>query len=199
MIMFFMLHLEYRKIFSSILLKNLCLPIFRRGFNFRRFLGAIVCAYISVGLSGCSKTRQVYFFKDAPIVNKFSSINVAKGAEIAKIAKQYLGVPYAYGGHDPAGFDCSGLVQYSHQRAGVNVPRATSTQFEAAQEISVTDMQPGDVIFFRMGFWKISHVGIYVGKGKFIHAPSSGKHVKFASLTNPYWQNRIEKIGRLYR
>ncbi len=164
-------------------------------FNFRWFFGPILCFCISVGLNGCSKA---HLRNDDPVAKKFSSINAAKGAEIAKIAKQYLGVPYTYGGHNPAGFDCSGLVQFSHQKVGIHVPRTTAKQYETAREISVAEMRPGDVVFFRMGFWKTSHVGIYVGKGKFIHAPSSGKYVSMASLANPYWQNRIDKIGRLY-
>jgi cell wall-associated NlpC family hydrolase len=173
--------------------------VYRVTFSFWRFFGAIVCICIAIGLNGCSKVRQIDLHNNAPAIKKLSSINAAKGAEIAKIAQQYLGAPYAYGGHKPGGFDCSGLVQFSHQRVGVDVPRTASLQFEDAQEVSFTEIQPGDVIFFQMGFWKTSHVGIYVGKVKFIHAPSSGKHVSLARLTNSYWRNRIEKIGRLYR
>ncbi len=167
--------------------------------NFRYLLSVIICIFVTIGFSGCSKVGEFDFYKDSPEAEKLSVANTAKGVQIANFAKQFLGVPYVYGGHNPSGFDCSGLVQYSHQRVGVNVPRTASIQYEMAQEISISEMRPGDVIFFRMGFWKTSHVGIYVGKGIFVHAPSSGKVVTLASLTSPYWRNRIEKIGRLYR
>ena len=121
-----------------------------------------------------------------------------KGSEIFNIAQGYLGIPYRYGGRDPSGFDCSGLVQYTHQNAGIKVPRTAAAQFNAVYPISRSELKPGDVIFFRVNRHKISHVGIYAGQGKFIHAPNSGKRVSYSSLNEPYWQRRVVKTGRFY-
>lgn len=157
--------------------------------NSYRFLRAIICASFLVGLSGCSA-----FHQDGALWG----LSARKGAKIANIAKQFLGTPYVYGGRSSSGFDCSGLVQYSYRKAGIEVPRTAASQFETAQSVPVSEMMPGDVIFFRLGLWKVSHVGIYVGKGKFIHSPRQGKKVSYASLYNPYWRDHVEKIGRFY-
>ncbi len=168
-------------------------------YNCRQIIWAGIFACVFIGLNGCSKVGQFDFINDSPEINNAPGVNIAKGVEIANIAKQYLGVSYVYGGHNPSGFDCSGLVLYSHQKVGIDVPRTAHLQYEAAREISASEMHQGDVVFFRLGLWKASHVGIYVGNGRFIHAPSSGKKVTLASLSNPYWRNRIVKIGRFYR
>ena len=157
------------------------------------------------GLSGCSSTP-------APIteggINSHAVTSVSsdfipeipdgKGSEIFTIAQGFLGIPYRYGGGDPSGFDCSGLVQFTHMNAGINVPRTAVAQYKAAYSVTRSELKPGDVIFFRIHWRKISHVGIYAGQGRFIHAPSSGQHVKFSSLNEPYWQKRMVKTGRFY-
>ena len=111
-----------------------------------------------------------------------------------------LGVPYRYGGSSPSrGFDCSGLVQYAHNQAGIEVPRTTGEQYRAALPITRQALRPGDLVFFRTHKHRyVSHVGIYLGKGKFIHAPSSGKHVSIASLKDDYWRQRYTSGGRMF-
>jgi len=110
------------------------------------------------------------------ITSKFIPENTnGKGSEIYHIAEGFLGVPYRYGGSDPSGFDCSGLVQFAYKNAGISVPRTAADQYKAAQSIARSELKPGDVIFFRQHWRKISHVGIYAGHGRFIHAPGSGK------------------------
>jgi cell wall-associated NlpC family hydrolase len=116
-----------------------------------------------------------------------------KGLEIASAM---LGIPYHYGGASPRGFDCSGLVYYAYRKAGLSVPRTTSAQFQHAQPVKRSRLQPGDLVFFRLTSRPVSHVGIYAGDGRFIHAPSRGKRVSYASLDNPYWQQRIVAAGR---
>jgi len=118
------------------------------------------------------------------------------GSEVVAIARSQLGTPYDYGGDDPRGFDCSGLVYYAYHRAGVNVPRTTSEQRQDAIPVSLARLRPGDVVFFRVSRRKPSHVGIYAGHGRFIHSPSTGKVVSYASLDNPYWRKRIVGAGR---
>jgi cell wall-associated NlpC family hydrolase len=102
-----------------------------------------------------------------------------------------IGRPYRYGGNSRSGFDCSGLVQYSHEQAGITVPRTTGGQWRHGRPVSQSGLRPGDLVFFSIGPGKARHVGIYEGGGVFIHAPSSGKKVSRASLDNPYWRDRL--------
>lgn len=120
-----------------------------------------------------------------------------RGDEVAAVARQMLGSPYRDGGESPRGFDCSGLVYYSHKQLGLDVPRSSAAQYGAARPVALGALQPGDLIFFRPA-GKISHVGIYAGQGRFIHAPSAGKAVSFARLDNPYWRRIRAGAGRLY-
>lgn len=111
-------------------------------------------------------------------------------------ARQMLGAPYRYGGTSPGGFDCSGLVNYAYRSAGIRIPRTSSEQFQQSNRVSLQDLQPGDLLFFRLSPPKISHVAIYDRDGRFIHAPSSGKRVSYASLDNPYWRKHLVGAGR---
>jgi cell wall-associated NlpC family hydrolase len=107
-----------------------------------------------------------------------------------------LGTPYRYGGAGPNGFDCSGLVSYAYRSAGIRVPRSSGEQFRQAEKVPLSKLQPGDLLFFRLNPPKISHVAIYDRNGRFIHAPSSGKRVSYASLDNPYWRKHLVGAGR---
>jgi cell wall-associated NlpC family hydrolase len=114
---------------------------------------------------------------------------------VVSVAQQMVGKPYRYGGNSPRGFDCSGLVQYSYGQAGRTVPRSTSEQYSRTRAVPVAQKAPGDLLFFHID-GKPSHVGIYLGNGRFVHAPSSGKQVEYASLANGYWSKRLVKVGR---
>jgi hypothetical protein len=116
----------------------------------------------------------------------------------ASIAASLVGAPYRYGGSTPRGFDCSGLVYYSYRKAGIRVPRTTTSQLNHAQRVPLKHIQPGDLLFFRLDRKPVSHVGIYAGNGHFIHAPSSGKRVSFTSMSDPYWQPRLFAAGRYF-
>jgi len=120
------------------------------------------------------------------------------GIEIVKVALDQLGKPYIYGGNSPSGFDCSGLVQYSHSRIGINTPRVTYDQFNNSHPVKVSELRAGDLVFFRLSAQKVNHVGIYMGQGFFIHSPSSGKTVSVKNLRHPFWQERILGAGRYY-
>jgi cell wall-associated NlpC family hydrolase len=111
-------------------------------------------------------------------------------------ARRMLGVAYRYGGTNPRGFDCSGLVQYSYAQAGIRLPRTSQAIFRASRLVDPKAIQAGDLVFFTISSKKIAHVGIYAGSNRFIHAPSSGKGVSYASLKNPYWKNRLVAVGR---
>ena len=129
---------------------------------------------------------------------KQSASNPARagGHKGLDIAAGLLGVPYQYGGASPRGFDCSGLVYYSYRKAGIQVPRTTGAQFHYARPVQRSRLRPGDLLFFRLTSRAVSHVGIYAGNSRFIHAPSRGKRVSYGSLDNPYWQQRIVAAGR---
>ena len=118
------------------------------------------------------------------------------GSSVAELALELIGVPYRYGGEDPNGFDCSGLVYYTFRHRGFDVPRTSVDQFRAARKIGLADADAGDLVFFQ-DQEKLSHVGIYLGDGLFVHAPASGRSVSVASLQAPYYQQHLVAIGRL--
>ncbi len=119
------------------------------------------------------------------------------GGAIAEVAMRMVGTPYRYGGADPLdGFDCSGLVHYSYSQAGYRVPRTSRELFRAVRKISLGEADAGDLMFFQ-DQTKLSHVGIYLGNGRFVHAPASGDNVTVASLDSPYYQQHLVAVGRL--
>ncbi len=123
------------------------------------------------------------------------------GAVIARQALAQVGTAYRYGGADPArGFDCSGLVTYAHARAGIGVPRTAAAQFAAASKVDPDSLRAGDLVFFRLvpGSREVTHVGIYTGQRRFVHAPQSGRNVGEASLDESYYRERFAGAGRLY-
>jgi murein DD-endopeptidase len=125
------------------------------------------------------------------------SVPATHPADIAsEVAKQMLGVPYRFGGSSPQGFDCSGLVFYAYQQAGVRVARTAAEQRRQSRSVSGQPLRPGDLLFFDTS-WQPGHVGIYVGNGEFIHAPSSGKRVSRASIRDGYFARRLAHAGRL--
>jgi cell wall-associated NlpC family hydrolase len=116
----------------------------------------------------------------------------------ADLADTMVGTPYRFGGASPStGFDCSGLVHFSFMRAGLGVPRSTEEQRRASRAIGLSELQRGDLLFFYENRVKDAHVGIYLGGGRFVHAPSSGKSVRRDSLDSPYWRRNLSGARRL--
>jgi len=125
---------------------------------------------------------------------------VEAGAAAAEVAANHaakmVGRPYRYGGSTPSGFDCSGLVQFSYRQAGVKLPRSTEDQLRASSPMPVSKLRRGDLIFFDQDGKRKSHVGIYLGEGRFVHAPSSGKQVRTDRLDSPYWKSHLSEARR---
>jgi murein DD-endopeptidase len=115
----------------------------------------------------------------------------------AQHAAKMVGKPYRYGGSTPAGFDCSGLVQYSFRQAGISLPRSTEEQRRVSRKVQKSNLQPGDLLFFDEEGKKNSHVGIYLGRGEFVHAPSSGKRVRSDRLDSRYWRDHLSEVRRV--
>ena len=119
------------------------------------------------------------------------------GHVAAGIALDQVGVPYRYGGNSPSGFDCSGLVQYAYTGAGVSVPRTTRQLWSSARTVEDDNLRAGDLLFFSIE-GKMSHVGLYLGDRRFVHAPQSGRRVSVASLDAPFYRQALIRAGRVY-
>ena len=102
-----------------------------------------------------------------------------RASEAIKTAYAQLGDPYVYGAAGPGAFDCSGLTMYAWNSAGVSLPHSSSAQYSSTRHVSISDLQPGDLVFY---YSPISHVAIYIGGGRIIHAPHPGRSVEIAPL-----------------
>jgi cell wall-associated NlpC family hydrolase len=123
---------------------------------------------------------------------------ISARAAVVNAAVEMVGVPYRYGGSSPAGFDCSGLVVYSYEKAGfAGLPHSAARLADLSRPVALDDLEPGDLMFFELTGKKASHVGIYVGNQKFVHAPSSGGRVEIVGFDHVYWRDHIGKAGRL--
>ena len=142
------------------------------------------------------------FMLDRGILDRIGDVGgkmEAKASELVVNAMTFLGVPYKRGGTDAStGFDCSGFVRaIFEQTAGLVLPRKAVEQAAAAQKIDRADLQPGDLVFFNTMRRAFSHVGIYVGEGKFIHSPKPGAEVRVESLSVAYWARRFDGARRV--
>ena len=122
-----------------------------------------------------------------------------KASELVIQAMGLLGVPYLSGGtSEEKGFDCSGFVRHMYEKSvGLVLPRRAEEQAKATEEIKRSELKPGDLVFFNTLRRTFSHVGIYVGDGKFIHAPRPGKAVRVDDMREAYWQNRFNGARRV--
>lgn len=129
--------------------------------------------------------------------SQYSTSSDPKLSRVVDGARGLLGTPYRFGGTTPKGFDCSGLVRYTAQKAGVNLPRTAREQYSATKAVGKEELKPGDLVFFNTRGRGVGHVGIYVGDNKFIHAPNRRKDVQVTSLNNKYYKQRYIRGGRL--
>jgi len=118
---------------------------------------------------------------------------------VVSAAMKHLGARYVFGGTSPAGFDCSGFVWYVHQALGKSVSRGLWGQLNGGPRIALNALQPGDTVFFANTYMPgLSHAGIYIGGGRFIHASDESSGVKISSLSDSYWGPRYIGASRLY-
>ncbi|MDR0931299.1 MAG: C40 family peptidase [Clostridiales bacterium] len=119
------------------------------------------------------------------------------GNQVISYAKQFVGVPYVYGGMSPNGFDCSGFTKYVYAGLNVSINRTAQAQYSNGISVNREDLQPGDLVFFGSSTSNISHVGIYVGDNTFIHAKSPGKPLGYSQLSENYYAKRYVGAKRL--
>ncbi|BCZ44689.1 hypothetical protein psyc5s11_07560 [Clostridium gelidum] len=122
---------------------------------------------------------------------------ISKGNEVVNYASKFLGKPYVYGATGPNAFDCSGLTQYVYNKFGIGLSRTTYTQVEEGTKVKRSDLKAGDLVFFNTE-GSISHVGIYIGDGEFIHAPRTGKPVMVSSLSDGYYSEKYATARRIF-
>jgi len=112
-------------------------------------------------------------------------------------ALSYLGTRYRYGGSSSRGFDCSGFTAYIYRRHGINLPHNSSAQYRVGKPVSRSELRPGDLVFFRTRGSRVSHVGIYIGNGKFVHASSARGRVRIDTLDSGYYKQRYVGARRI--
>lgn len=138
------------------------------------------------GKKGWMNAKYLSTKRITQVSNSLSS-TIAYGA-------RFLGTPYVWGGTTPSGFDCSGFTSYVYRNAvGKSIPRTSGAQYAASKKISKSQLQVGDLVFFNTSGGGVSHVSIYAGNNKLLHA--AGKSVKYSNLYDGYWNKRIVGYG----
>ena len=155
-----------------------------------RGMGPAISLSVLAMLAGCASSPEIPQQRTVRASNEVASKAVG-------YAREMLGKPYLYTGDTPAGFDCSGLVKYSYGRAGISMPRDTQAQQRMSVLVSMRSLREGDLLFFDQEGKKKSHVGLYLGGGRFIHAPSSGGKVRVDSVNAEYWKKHFVEARRV--
>ena len=109
---------------------------------------------------------------------------------IIRTAEKYIGVRYKFGGDTPHGFDCSGYTRYIYRVNGIDLPHSARQQYACGRRVGIKNAKPGDLVFFKIYGRKITHVGVYAGNYKFLHAPRRGKRVSYEDIRSDYWRKR---------
>ena len=152
-------------------------------------------------LSACStfSPRTSSEASSSPRIAHFKNDTSVGSEDISIAAIGLVGVPYRYGGNTPAGgFDCSGLIAYVFNKSfGIQLPRTIQQMSNAGRGIGQQAPAPGDLVFFNTTGERYSHAGIYVGKGRFVHAPSAGGTVRLDRIDAPYWASRYTEARRV--
>ena len=150
----------------------------------------------AIALSGCSTFNAR---SNAAKVAQFKQDTSVGTEDVSIAALGLVDVPYRYGGNNPkGGFDCSGLIVYVYNKAvGIKLPRTIQLMSSQGKSIEGQSPAPGDLVFFNTTGEKYSHAGIYVGQGRFVHAPSAGGTVRLDYITSPYWAAKFTEARRI--
>lgn len=165
---------------------------------FCRSAALAVCAAV-VFLAGCAGTPQApdpVARTPVPATSLPAPAPDPLRTQVVFTAMQMVGVPYIWGGSTPAGFDCSGLVQYAYSNVGLHLPRTAAEQFAASTPLTLENAVAGDLLFFSDRS-RTSHVAIYLGEGRFVHAPNGGSRVSLDDFSTPYWRAHFSGAGRI--
>lgn len=146
----------------------------------------------------CREPNTVALKLDKSILN-VESVEERRSPDAVFMALASLGIDYRWGGRSPAtGFDCSGLVAYVYRNAfGMNLPTHTEAQSRMGTSVDLTQLETGDLVFYNTLGKPNTHVGIYIGENRFIHAPRSGATVRIENMRSPYWRARFSGARRL--
>jgi cell wall-associated NlpC family hydrolase len=158
-----------------------------------------VSVVAGLALQGCSVPQP--YVSSTPASSQVRpplAPSTAVGNEVAIRAISLLGAPYEWGGNGPTTFDCSGLVRFIHDQLGIFAPRTAAEQFSAATPVKLDRLEPGDLLFFRIEGRRVSHVAIYTGEGRFVHAPQTGRPVELRTLDDGFYRPRLAGAGRLF-
>lgn len=135
------------------------------------------------------------------LVAQFTQIGKSvtnQASDLVVNAMGYLGVPYKRGGNGAAGFDCSGFVRAMYENTlGLVLPHNAKAQAAVTEKIDRSELQPGDLVFYNTLRKTFSHVGIYIGNGKFIHSPRTGGEVRIENMSDTYWVKRFNGARRV--
>ena len=155
-----------------------------------------VMGVMLITLAGCAGTHTPSDFSTLPSTAKQPVTAVQEG--VIRTALSLLGTPYHFGGTTPEGFDCTGFVGYVYRNsAGMALPRESHDLVRAGKHVPAAELLPADIVYFKIERQKPLHVGIYLGDGKFIHAPSRRGKVNIQNLGQDYWKSRYLGARRI--
>lgn len=162
----------------------------------------VACSAAHAAPPAAAEDDMDRFMADKGLLGQIERARVTvadRTSELVMTAMGFLGVPYRRGGNDAnTGFDCSGFVRSMYERTiGLVLPRLAKDQAAATQPIDKKELQPGDLVFFNTMRRAFSHVGIYVGDGKFIHSPKPGAQVRVEDMHQSYWARRFDGARRV--
>lgn len=162
----------------------------------------VVCAAAQAAPATSADDDLERFVADNRLLDKLEQMGQTvtdRASDLVVTAMGFLGVPYRRGGNSAeTGFDCSGFVRAMYESTvGLVLPRLAKEQAAATEKIDKKDLQPGDLVFFNTMRHAFSHVGIYVGDGKFIHAPKPGAQVRVEDMGVAYWKRRFDGARRV--
>lgn len=162
----------------------------------------LVCANAQAAPGAAAEDDMTQFMAEKGLLKRLDEVrhNVTdRASDLVVTAMGFLGVPYRRGGNSvETGFDCSGFVKAMYEQTiGLVLPRRANEQAAATQTIDKKDLQPGDLVFFNTMKRAFSHVGIYVGNGKFIHSPKPGAEVRVEDMGVSYWARRFDGARRV--